>query len=161
MRTISRSSVVLLLALGALGSACTGARVNTPTGFATLESNDDYTFRAASAEGIVLAVRAERNRPEGNLTFWSRVVDERMQARGYTPDGDPRPIQSADGLAGTQYRYRVTHQGRAHRYWVAVFVKPGGFLRRSRVYVVEAGGDQEIFDAQAAAVERAMASFRS
>jgi len=152
---------MLVLALAMLGSACTGARVNTPAGFATLESSDDYTYRAASAEGIVLAVRAERNRPEGNLAFWSRVIDERMQSRGYTPDGEPRSLQSPEGLAGTQYRYRMTHQGRAHRYWVTVFVRPGGFLRGARVYVVEAGGDQEIFDAQTGAVERAMASFRT
>jgi hypothetical protein len=160
MPTVSRPSLLLLCALGLAAPACAGPRVNTPAGFATLGDDDHFSYRAASAEGVVLAVRVERNRPEGNLAFWSRVVDERMQSRGYVPDGDPRPVQSADGLAGTQYRYRVAHQGRAHRYWVAVFVKPGGFLSRSRVYVVEAGGDQEVFDPAAAAVERAMASFR-
>ncbi len=148
---------VLALALSA--PACSTFRMNTPAGFAELDETDDYDYRSTNAEGVVVAVRVNRNRPEANLEFWSRVVDDRLREQGYSPDGEPRAVQNANGLPGTQFRYLREWSGRRYRYWVTVFVKPGGFLRRGRVFVVEAGGDQEIFDRATPAVERAIASF--
>ncbi|MBK8695821.1 MAG: hypothetical protein IPN17_27045 [Deltaproteobacteria bacterium] len=53
------------------------------------------------------------------------------------------------------FRYGATVGGRAHRYQVAVFV------RAKKVYVMEAGGDTEVFDPAAPAVARAFGSFRT
>ncbi|MBL8605242.1 MAG: hypothetical protein JNK72_25150 [Myxococcales bacterium] len=150
---------VFALALALSAPACASFHVNTPSGFAELD-DDAYDYRATSADGVVLAVRALRNRPSANLAFWSRAIDERMQQRGYTPDGEPRPVQSADGYAGVQYRYVIGVNGRPHRYWVTVYVKSGAFLRRSRVYIVEAGGDRETFEGATPLVERAITAFR-
>lgn len=141
-----------LALLLALPSACASFRLATPPGFAALEANDDHAYRATSAEGVVLAVRSEPNRPEGNLDFWAGAVDERLRSTGYVLDGDPRPVQSADGVPGVQRRYARDSNGRTLRYWATVFVKG------SRVFVVEAGGDREVFDRSAPAVERAVAS---
>jgi len=143
---------LMLALLLALPVGCASFHMNTQPGFAELEGNDDHAYRATSAEGVVIAVRSERNRPEGNLDFWAGAVDERLRSTGYTLDGDPRPVQSADGVTGVQRRYARDSNGRTLRYWVTVFVKG------SRVFVVEAGGDREVFDRAAPAVERAVAS---
>jgi hypothetical protein len=143
---------IVLAMLCALPFACASFRMNTPPGFATLDANDDHAYRATSANGVVIAVRSERNRPEGNLEFWADAIDDRLCATGYTLDGEPRPVQSADGVPGIQRRYARNANGRTLRYWTTVFVKG------SRVYVVEAGGDREVFDRAAPAVEQAISS---
>jgi hypothetical protein len=151
---------VTLLTLAALASqGCASFRVQTPSGFAELDDNDDFDYRATSADGVVVAVRAESNNPTGNLEFWSRAVDERLRAHGYSPEGEARPVRSASGLQGVQFRYGREVAGRPLRYWVTVFVRPRRFLRPSRVFIVEAGGDREVFDRAAPSVERAIASF--
>ena len=153
MTTLRR--LPLLLALSLLAPACASFHLNTPSGFAELADDAHYDYRATNADGVVIAVRALRNEPEANLEFWGRVVDERLRRQGYVPDGDPAPVQSANGVPGVMFRYGATVGGRAHRYQVAVFV------RGKKVFVLEAGGDQEVFDPAAPAVARAFRSFRT
>ena len=145
----------LILALSLLAPACASFHLNTPNGFAQLEDDERYDYRATNADGVVIAVRVERNEPLANLEFWGRVVDERLRRQGYVPNGNPEPVQSANGVPGVLFRYGATVGGREHRYQVAVFV------RARKVFVVEAGGDREVFDPAAAAVARAFRSFRT
>ncbi len=87
------------------------------------------------------------------------AVSERLRTQGYAPDGAPRPVQNSSGLRGVQLRFVRDGNGRVLRYWVTVFVRDSGFLRRGRVFIVEAGGDREVFDRAIPAVERAIATF--
>lgn len=153
MTTLRR--LPLLLALSLVAPACASFHINTPNGFAELEDDERYDYRSINADGVVIAVRAVRNEPQANLEFWGRVVDERLRRQGYVPDGNPEPVQSANGLAGVMFRYGATVGGREHRYQVAVFVRP------KKVFVLEAGGDREVFEPAAAAVARAFRSFRT
>ena len=145
----------LLLALSLLAPACASFHVNTPNGFAELEDDERYDYRATNADGVVIAVRVVRNEPRASLEFWGRVVDERLRRQGYVPEGNPEPVRSANGLAGVMFRYAATVGGREHRYQVAVFVQ------NKKVFVLEAGGDREVFDPAAPAVARALRSFRT
>lgn len=148
----ARFLTLSLAALCAVG--CASVSLDAPAGFARLDATDDYAWRAVSADGVVLAVRDVPNRPEANLAFWARTVDERLRVRGYTREAEPREVRSRDGVPGTQFRYDRTEEGRAHRYQVTVFV------RGARVYVVEAGGDREPFDPAQDAIDRAVTSLR-
>ncbi len=150
--------LILTVALGASAGGCASFHMTTPAGFAELDDNDDFDYRATNAEGVVVAVRSERNRLRGNLEFWSRAVDERLRSQGYVPEAEPRPVQNSSGLRGVQLRYARDYAGRPLRYWVTVFVRDSGFLRPSRVFVVEAGGDREVFERAVPAVERAIAT---
>lgn len=145
----------LLLALSLLAPACASFHVNTPNGFAELEDDERYDYRATNADGVVIAVRVVRNEPRASLEFWGRVVDERLRRQGYVPEGNPEPVRSANGLPGVMFRYGATVGGREHRYQVAVFVQ------NKKVFVLEAGGDREVFDPAAPAVARALRSFRT
>ena len=132
-------------------SACThGARLETPAGFATLDGSSDYSYRATSAKGVVLATRTEPNEVKANTDFWAEALDGRLRDKGYLADGASRSVKTAKGLSGTQLRYLTSKNGREHRYWVTVFAT------KSKVFVVEAAGDKEPFDKSLAAVDGAI-----
>ena len=62
------SMLLLCLAASLLGIGCgPGFKLNTPDGFVELEDQEEYAFRATTAQGVVMSVRVEPNRPKGNL----------------------------------------------------------------------------------------------
>lgn len=134
---------ILTAALFVTTAACSnGAHVTAPDGFAELDSSEDYSFRATSAEGVVIAVRTEANEPRGNLAFWTSAIDHRLQKSGYVPQAEGAvAVASEAGLPGKRLRYKLENAGRPHEYWVTVFVTD------TRVIVVEAAGDRDFFDA--------------
>ena len=146
-----RSIFILTLAAVVLGG-CSTARISTPSGFAA-QKDDAYDWRASDGEGVVLAVRSEKNDPQGDLAFWSSAVDVRLRKAGYTAQ-DRRDVKSLDGRAGKQLRYEVASEGRTLAFWVTVFVTD------HRVVIVEAGGDTELFAPKTKVVEAAIASLR-
>ncbi len=147
---ITMKTALLALALVVL-AGCHGARLETPAGFATLGSTTEYSYRATSARGVVLATRAEPNEVKANTAFWAEALDAKLRDKGYAPDGN-RNVKTERGLEGTQLRYVTTRNGRPHRYWISVFATD------KKVFVVEAAGDKEPFDAAEAVVEKAVAS---
>lgn len=128
---------------------CSGVNVNTPAGFAEIDDDDTYAYRATSAEGVVLAVREEANDPRGNLDFWSSAVRYELERKGYT-SVDKQDVRSPGGVEGRQMRYRTTRNGRPNVLWVTVFVTDGS------VFVVEAGGDVAHFERVEKAVDEAV-----
>ncbi len=143
---------LLLVCAPALGG-CTGAgvRIDTPDGFAELDDQDAYGYRATNAEGVVLAVRREANEPAGDLGFWSGAVDAHLQRQGYQPI-DSAEAKTADGIVGRQIRYSIGRGGRVHAFWVTVFVTP------REVVTVEVGGDRAYFDQLEKSLAKAIAS---
>jgi hypothetical protein len=140
---------MLTLAALVLGG-CSSARLQTPSGFAAHEDKT-YDYRASDGEGVVLAVRSEKNDPKGDLEFWSSAVDVRLRKAGYAAQ-DRRDVTSLDGKAGRQLRYEIASEGRTLEFWVTVFVSG------RRVVIVEAGGDAELFQPKTKVVEAAIAS---
>ena len=141
---MKRRTMLLLCAATALsatlaGTGCSnGFTIATPNGFAELEDQDNYGYRATNAEGVVLAVRREANKPYGDLGFWSGAVDAYLQRKGYQAV-ETVDVKSADGVAGKQVRYRTSHGDREQIFWVAVFVTG------EAVVTVEAGGERDFF----------------
>ncbi|MFT3775565.1 MAG: hypothetical protein QM820_60225 [Minicystis sp.] len=127
--------------------------LQTPPGFAVLEKQEEYVYRATSAEGVVIAVRAEKNEPKGNLDFWAEALNRQLRKSGYAPDGDPTEVRTGTGLSGREMKYTREQGGRSYRFWVAVFVTA------DRVWIVEAGGDAERFKEKAQkGIQRAIES---
>lgn len=140
---ISLSILLLLLLLLAATACGPSVSLQTPPGFAVLPKQTEYLYRAASADGVVLAVRAEENKPTGNLDFWSEALDRQLRQGGYKPDGKSEDVKSASGIPGRRLKYTRENQGRTYRYWVSVFVT------ETRVFCVEAGGDEDRFKGKA------------
>jgi hypothetical protein len=153
-RRALRSAVlaVTVAATLACASGCsTSARLDTPSGFATLGHDATFRYRATSARGVVLAARAEKNELRANTEFWAESIDLRLSGAGYVKRSE-QAVKSRGGLEGKQLRYTLTRNAREHRYWVTVFVKG------DHVVLVEAAGDTAHFAPAEATVERAIAS---
>lgn len=149
---MKRSIWMLTLAALVLGG-CTTAHITTPSGFATHKSSDAYDYRASDGEGVVLAVRREKNTLGGDLQFWSAALDVELRQSGYEARAQ-HDVTSADGQPGRQIRYTLDHEGRTLAFWVTLFVT------QKRVVIVEAGGDTMFFSAKTDAVEQAIASLQ-
>lgn len=130
------------------------AQLQAPDGFAQLEGQKSYEWRAASAQGVVLAVRTEANEPRANVDFWTDAIDLRLRRQGYAAEAR-KDVKSSNGADGKQLRYSRVEDGRTYRYWLTVFVTS------DRVYVVEAGGDKDSFDPAEKTVERAVLTVRA
>jgi hypothetical protein len=137
-------TTALLLAASLAAVAC-GPSVSlvTPPGFAVLDKQEEYLYRAASADGVAIGVRAEKNEPRGNLDFWAEAVDRQLRKSGYVPEGDPADVRTSAGLTGRETKYKREVNGRTSRFWTVVFVTD------KHVFVVEAGGDSDRFKEKA------------
>lgn len=143
------STLTLLVCLFSAGCATT--HLQTPSGFASHDEGKSYDLRVSDGEGVVIAVRTEKNDPQGDLAYWSSALDVQLRKSGYQPL-EHVDVSSAKGLAGRQLRYVIDDNGRELVYWLSVFVT------RSRVVVVEAGGDAAFFEPKIEQVEAAIAS---
>ena len=151
MKNLRACAVVL--ALSATAACGPSVTLQTPSGFAVLEGQKEYVYRATSAEGVVVGVRAEKNEPKGNLEFWTNALDRQLRRGGYVAEGDAREVRTATALSGREIKYTRMENGRQYRFWMTVFVT------EKRVWVVEAGGDADLFKEKTqTAVQKAIES---
>ena len=135
--TVSLRALALLL-LGCAAAACGRPyAAATPPGFVEFEDRyDGDEYRAATADGVVLGVRAFDNEPKGELTFWVRAIQNRLRDQGGYALLETRPVQDRAGLHGTQMRFGHDEEKSPHLYMITVFVS------EDRVYLLEAGGQK-------------------
>ena len=145
--------ILTAFAFATLATGCATAQLDTPSGFAAHEDDAVYDFRASDGEGVVLAVRTEKNDPKGDLDYWTAALDVQLRKAGYEAKA-AQDVQSADGHQGKQIRYVIDVDGRELVFWLSVFVT------KREVVLVEAGGDAEFFEPKATDVETAIGSLR-
>ena len=144
-----------IVALALFAAACTPAELTAPPGFAQLDDpGAAYSYRAMSADGVVVAARAEKNLAGANADFWSDALDLRLRKAGYVAETTTN-VKTTAGLLGKERRYVHEDEGRTYRYWVAVFTT------EKKVYVVEAAGDKDAFDPDKALLEKAVVSLET
>lgn len=137
VRSCWRTLSALLLACCPI--ACAPV-LTPPPGFVEVKGAP-YTFRASTADGLVLSVRELEHEPEGDLEFWVRAIENELRLdRGYALLAT-RDVKTNQGLVGKQLRFGHDEDARPHLYWVSVFVTD------SHLYVVEAGGTKELMEA--------------
>jgi hypothetical protein len=150
-----------LLALAGCGPSFS---ISTPPGFVELdEEYSAYDYRATNADGVVLAVRELEHEPQGELAFWIKAIENRMRERGGYALLETKPAESADGVSGLLLKFGLDVQaegappaaGKPHIYELAVFVTP------EKLFLVEAGGTQELLTAQQGGIDAALRSFRT
>ena len=158
--TMGRSlKIAALLATCAVAIGCRPFNVDTPAAFIELEDqrDHDYDFRATTADGVVVAVQGLPNKQRGTLPFWSEAVRNKLRdARGYALL-EETDVRARGGMPGKQMRFGRDEAGHTFRYWVTIFVRHEG--RSPRVWVIEAGGEQEVFEGRREEIEELIASF--
>jgi hypothetical protein len=125
--------------------------LTTPPGFVEVEGAP-YDYRASSADGLVVSVRAIEHEPKGDLAFWVRAMENELRlGRGYalltTSD-----VKTAKGLVGKELHFGHDEGVTPHLYWVALFVT------KSTLYVIEAGGTKELVEKNQTLLDQAIKS---
>ncbi len=140
-----------LLALAGCGRPSTPA---TPPGFVDLgDSYPDGEYRATTADGAVIGIRAYDNEPQGELAFWTRALENRMRDSGGYALLEKRAVSNRGGLTGTQLRFGHDEGRVPHLYWVTVFVTD------KKLFILEAGGVKGEVERQEAQIEWAIKNF--
>ena len=150
---------MLLLLVALSTAACRPFNVTTPDSFVELDEprHSRYDYRATTADGVVVSVRALDNDQRGTLSFWTEAVRSKLRdSRGYALL-EENDATSRGGVPGKQMRFGRDDSGHSYRYWVTVYVRHQG--RNPRVWVIEAGGEEEVFEQRREEVERLIASF--
>jgi hypothetical protein len=148
-------SLALALLLGCAAVGCgkpfTAA---TPSGFVDL--SDGYPrneYRATTADGVVIGIRAFDNEPKGEAAFWLKAIENRMRdAGGYALLGKTA-VKNKAGQPGTRLSFGRDEDSKSHLYDVCVFVAG------DKVYVIEAGGSKAEVERQKAQIDWAIANF--
>src|ERR1041385_7250286 len=115
--------VATLLLVGSLTSACGRPfDVRTPDGFVELDNQGpDYAYRATTADGVVVAVRAIDATGREGLGFWEEAVAlELRDASGYALL-EKKDVRSEDGTAGRELDFGRDQNGKPYAYRVALF----------------------------------------
>jgi len=146
------------LVFASLGGGCAGTfSIQTPARFLELEEDESssYDYRATTADGVVLSVSEhEVDKDRGSsVEFWVEAIQGRLRNTGGYALTETKEVTTTAGLKGTQLRFGHDEGQRPYRYWVTVFV------HEDSVYVVEAGGADEVFTASTSSIEAAIASF--
>ena len=126
----------------------------TPPGFVDLgDAYPDGEYRATTADGAVIGIRAFDNEPKGELAFWSRALENRMRENGGYAMLEKRAVTSRSGLAGTELDFGHDEGRTPHLYRIALFVTD------KKIFVIEAGGTRAEMERQAPQIDWAIKGF--
>ena len=151
-----KTHVAMLALLGAVGCG-PSFEAKTPAGFVELDDDaSTYDYRSTSADGVVMAVRELDHDPKGEPEFWVKAIKNRMRERGGYALIDEKPVQSADGVKGTQLRFgHDEDSGKPHYYYVTLFVTDDA------LFLLEAGGTKDLMTANSKKIDQAVREFRT
>lgn len=153
LRKLSASLALAILFAPALAGCGRPFVPATPPGFVDLGTRyPDGEYRATTADGVVIGVRAWDNDPKGGLAFWSRALELRMRDTGGYALLDKRNVAARGGLSGVAMRFGHDEGKTPYLYTVALFVTD------KKIYVLEAGGSKAEVTKQEAQIDWAIAN---
>lgn len=149
-----RTPILLAIAFAALTGCGRPFVAATPPGFVDL--GDRYgssEYRATTADGVVIGVRAFDNDPKGEMAFWSRALERRMREMAGYALLDKREVKNRTGLTGLEMHFGHDEGKAPYVYTVALFVTD------AKVFVIEAGGLKAEVVKQEAQIDWAIRNF--
>ena len=105
-----------------------------PAGYVPVDTaGGEFSGRAISASGVVVAIRERRNPEEASLDFWTTVLRKELtEGRGYA-------VRSSKEITGGRAILFSAPQEKTTAYYLAIFVTP------AKIRTVEvAGPEQEV-----------------
>jgi hypothetical protein len=153
---MKRALAALCIAVLAFAASACGRPfdVKTAPGFVPLENQAAYEYRATSPEGVVVAVRVVEDENRGDLAFWTQAVTLQLRdVLGYALL-DSADVASRDGTKGKLLKFGHDEGDKPYAYWVTIFPA------QDRLFLVEAGGEKDVFDRAKPSVEWMLKSVR-
>lgn len=150
------TGLALLLVSCASALACGHSfEAKTPPGFVELdEENPSHAYRATTADGLVVAVREIAHDPKGELSFWTRAIENELRQRGGYALLATLDVKTRSGLVGKELRFGHDEGAKPHEYRVTVFVT------EDKLYLLEVGGTKALVASHAKDLDEYVASFR-
>jgi hypothetical protein len=150
-----RRAILSLAAAALLSAGCGRPFVPaTPQGFVDLgDRYPDGEYRATTADGVVISIRAFDNDPKGELSFWSRALERRMRETGGYALLDKKDVQGRGGLPGVEMRFGHDEGKEPYLYRITLYVSD------KKIYVIEAGGTKAEMTRQEAQIDWAVRNF--
>ncbi len=148
-------TTLILFAL--LATACGPSfKATTQPSFVEIDNKyDDYDYRATTADGLVIGVREIVHDPKGEEAFWLQAIKNRMRDSGGYALTESVPVQSGDGVKGTQLRFgHDEDEGKPYLYNVTLFVTP------KKLILVEAGGSKDQMKEHQVEIDRVISSLQ-
>lgn len=148
-------AVIAIVAAVSL-TGCITRTMTLPPGFVRIEDANvgQYAVRGMSADGVMIALRAEKNPQNGNLAFWSQAIATQMvSGRGYKAAGS-EDVTSAAGTPGRLLTFTLQKQGVQFTYLLTVFVQGDEIL------LGEAGGKSGDVEPKLAEIRKALLTAR-
>lgn len=136
-------------------SGCETFKTRTPPGFVSLTTDEDYDYRATTADGVVAAVRVLDNEPRGDEAFWTDAIAGHLRQQGGYALLDSQAVRTRSGLAGRRLRFGHDEGTHPHLYQLTVFVT------RARIYVVESGGAKPAIERESPHLEAFLGDFEA
>ena len=136
IRAVAAAIVALCLSLATTGCASRTFVASTPAGFVDLGTKyPEGEYRATTADGVIIGVRAFDNDPRGPLSFWSRTIERRMREMGGYALISRKEVNGRGVLQkGVSFRFGHDEGKEPFIYDLTIFVTS------ERVYVIEDGG---------------------
>ena len=145
----------LVLVISALLLAGCKPGVKTPKDFAQLKKPGGvFKYRAISSDEVTIAFKKRKNEPKGDISFWAKVMKDKVPlVYGYVFVKD-QEVRTGNGVKGKILEFQVDQQEGKYVYMVGVFIK------FKKLWIFEAGGKQESFDAHRKDIIAAVKSMR-
>jgi hypothetical protein len=148
------SGLVFCLAAFAVTACGKPFDVKAAPGFVPLENQSAYDYRATTPEGVVVAVRVVEDEKRGDLAFWSQALVLQLRDTSGYALLDSVESTSRDGTKGRLLKFGHDEDNKPFAYWVAIYPA------QERLFLVEAGGQQEAFDRARPSIEWMLKSVR-
>ncbi|MCX5671497.1 MAG: hypothetical protein NTU94_09295 [Planctomycetota bacterium] len=150
--------IVLIAALAAVSglAGCLARTMNLPADFVKVEQpyGGPYAVRGISADGVMIALRFERNPQNGTLAFWTEAMTNQVvSGRGYKAAGS-EDVASAAKVPGRLLTFTAQKQGVGFTYVLVVFVQGSDIL------IGEAGGRTDAVEPKLAEIKKALLTAR-
>lgn len=146
--------ILALVAFVAAFASCRPFVPATPPGFVELEDRyGSQEYRATTADGVVIGIRAFDNEPKGERAFWVRAIENRMRDAGGYALLEKRDVKNRGGLTGTELRFGHDEGDEPYLYRISIFVT------EKHVFLLEAGGSKAQMERQAEQIEWAIKNF--
>ena len=146
---------IALTAFAVAGCAPAWVARDLPASYVELKRRGSYLKRATSAEGVVLGLKCEKNKPRASANFWSKVVQRHLkEARGYVPLKAPEDAR-ARGAGWKLFKFSLPAE-EPLLYLLALRVSEN----EKRLDIVECGGPKRAVEADQKKLMRYLASLR-
>lgn len=142
------AAATLTVALAACGPP--PYRMDAPPAFKRFQTTDD--FRYVTADGVMLEARQVDNYPEAELSFWVEAMKRHLGDRGYVLSRE-RSFRTGAGLDGCTLDFVLPYGAED---WV---MSETLYVRGETIYVVEAAGPYDRFEAVRGELASALETF--